>query len=260
MTPENPLPSIFTRPEMGFAPRPRTTSELIQDPNSPLYISEDAHVLLVGPGIYRDLPMDLHGLILPAYLGKGGGSLTFVDLPPSSIKGGYHDLPQVKKTLDNLQEQSGLPFCPIDYVQKDVLSPEAADVIRNQAERESFDVIIDHLTLQYWLIAESLSNAFIATHFYARLLQEENGKAHVFYKQRSNDTFTMHRLETVSRALMLAFSVENVPVTDLYRIKPELRESLNLYAHATKPATFRPCYNADGVFVCTNSTEGTRLG
>lgn len=262
MTPENPLPGIFTWPEMGFPPRPRTTSELIQDPQSPLYISPDAHVLIVGPGIHQNgLPMDVHALFLPPYLEKDAGTLTIVDLPEPDSRGGQHNLKRLQSSLMLLQQQNPRPFCQIKYVYADLTDVEATETIRLASERENFDVIIDHLTMQHWMISDSrgrqtFANFIIASHNYARLMGE-SGKAHVFYSTRDRSDKEVQPV--LIRTLAEVFDVADVPVSDSsYQLDSNLLHPFLPYA---PPSNNRqPHYVATGVFVCTNPTEDTRWG
>jgi len=118
------------------------TTDLLESPNSPVYVSPDDNVLLVGPGILGDEscgfgPMDPGLITLACHLSKGTGNLTVLDLNPEDKLGGDKDWEAVKLQMDKWAD-SGAKFAPYFFIEGNILSPPKS--------LKTYDKIIDHHT------------------------------------------------------------------------------------------------------------------
>lgn len=231
-----------------------TTSDLLLNPLSPVFIPSNSSVLVVGPGIDdvekgRPTPMDRTPLLLAPYLAKGGGRMTIVDIPddpagPSTADYGNHSLSRIREYFSLLQKL--LPICPIDYVESYILKDNL---------QEKFDVIVDHLTTYGWIagyIQYIPENAYaMARKFYDLL---NNAGKLVLHRESLISLDDKERFRGITNSLRaVGFTISLINrMRDLYVIDPRIMADLEKSDHRflfISNGKMHPTYQSDGIIL-----------
>ena len=242
--------------ELSFSDQPPCTTDLLFRADSPAFISPDASVLIVGPGINKTafdgekpIPMDLATLALAPYLRQGKGKMTILDLPGDSSGFGSHSLPQVMEYFSHVA--TFLDICLIESIE--------ADIVRSDIQGK-YDVINDHLTTDHWIpssFCDVPNTAESIMRTYWRLLNR-GGKLIFHYFQPDSDE-DMKKMYGFGKLLeQLDFSIRHIsPITDHYDVHFKLRRDLeksfrhihnrsSLLTPARKLASY---YQSDGILL-----------